>query len=112
MDLEQLGQPCCQLLRMGRVEDERSPPPRRLFKKICHVKARIKPHLLGAQEEPRAGDNLGEIDQKSGTFSGLHFEGTPKFRIREKGTANCEQDLKNPNFKPNDVKHDWNTNRY
>ena len=42
LDLEHLGQPCCQLLRMGRVEDERSPLPHPVFKKICHVKARIK----------------------------------------------------------------------
>lgn len=47
LDLEQLGQPCCQLLRMGRVEDERSPLPRHLLRKFAMLRQELN-SLVGS----------------------------------------------------------------
>lgn len=47
LDLEQLGQPCCQLLRMGRVEDERYPLPRRLLRKFAMLRQELN-SLVGS----------------------------------------------------------------
>ena len=101
LDLEQLGKPYCQLLRMGRVEDERSPLPTLSFKKICHVRARIKLTCW----ELKKSQGLEVIWVKStkewDSLGGLHFEGTPEVQNQGIGYSKSEQDLKNPNFKPN-----------
>lgn len=78
LDLEQLGQPCCQLLRMGRVEDERFPPPSPSFKKICHVKARIKLTCWELKKSRGLGIIWVKSTKEWDSLGGLHFEGTPQ----------------------------------
>lgn len=69
------------------------------FKKICHVKARIK--LTWELKSQGLEVIWVKSTEEWDSLSGLHFEGTPKVQNQGIGYSKSEQDLKNPNFKPN-----------